>query len=141
MSIKFKRLNPDAKLPAKGYSTDTGWDVTAISCQMSEDGRYVEYGTGLAVQLPLGYGFQVRPRSSISKYDLILCNAPGTIDNEYRGEIKLRFRLLKDASKIYLIGDKIGQLVLEKVLESHLEWAEELTESMRKENGFGSTGN
>lgn len=139
MSIKFKKLHENATLPSRAFPTDTGWDITATTKTVTE--RYIEYGCGLSVELPLGYGLQVRPRSSISKYDLIMCNAPGSIDNEYRGEIKVRFKLMdKFPHKIYDIGDRIAQLVLERVLDANIGWVDELSTSMRDKNGFGSTG-
>jgi len=146
MSFKFKRLDPNAQLPARAYPTDTGYDVIAVSQKIYRDQGYVEYGLGLAVELPFGWGLQCRARSSISKYDLMLCNGLGTIDNEYRGEIKLRFKIVPseyseaNGYRFYIVGDKIAQLVPERVLDANIEWVEELSPSMRDTNGFGSTG-
>lgn len=141
MSFKFKRLDPKAVLPAKAYPTDTGFDVVATSATHFPDDGIIEYGTGLAVELPFGWGLQGRPRSSISKYDLFLCNSFATIDNEYRGEIKFRFRIIPSLrAKYYEIGDRIIQLVPERTLDANIEWVEELSPSMRDVNGFGSTG-
>jgi dUTP pyrophosphatase len=138
MGIKFKQLDPAAKLPQRAYSTDTGLDIFATSVEYKD--KYIVYGTGLAAEMPSEYGLQIRPRSSISDYDLMICNAPGTIDNSYRGEIKIRFRALCDNPKIYKVGDKIAQLVVEKVWFPRIEWADELTPTDRSGGGFGSTG-
>lgn len=187
MRIKIK-LSDRAKLPVAAHDSDTGYDVIAASApkivgkQMGPDFwgsvDYIEYDTGISVapevhesfltcfgvkqsDIVTRYGaLDVRPRSSISKYNLVLANPPATIDHEYRGTIKLRFKYLWqpedmqydihggtivsygiiNMNKIYQQGDKIGQLVA-KWKES-IEWeiVENLTETTRGAGGFGSTG-
>ncbi len=150
MKIKIKKLHPDAILPKKAYSTDSGYDLVAIDDGVwSKDGTYIEFQTGLAVEPPKGYDIQLRPRSSISNYDLLLCNSVGTVDNGYRGPLNFRFKFLPIRKttdtpyieKIYKKGDKIGQMILSKVLDSEIEEVEELYNTDRSSNGFGSTGN
>jgi len=81
ISMKVKRTHPDAQIPTQGKPTDSGYDVVAIDDGVwSEDGRYIEYDTGIAVELPIGYHLKISARSSVSKYDLVLCNGEGLID-------------------------------------------------------------
>lgn len=96
--MQFKKLYPDAKAPTKKYPTDAGWDLYAHSMKITE--KYIEYGTGIAIDLntvirkpdQLVWA-DLRPRSSISDYNLIMCNAPGTVDLDYTGELKFRFKV------------------------------------------------
>lgn len=143
-TIKFKKLHHNAEMPSKAYPSDTGYDIKSIGFTIGEN--YIEYQTGIAVSLPEGYGLQIRPRSSISKKDLILCNGPGTLDTNYTGEILIRFKLSRDQISlsptpiIYGVGDKIAQLVIEKVEQDFLwEEVEELPKTDRGAGGFGST--
>jgi dUTP pyrophosphatase len=140
-------------------------DLTAISQRTEtgtdENGDYLEYGTGLAIEIPEGHVGLIFPRSSVSKKDLFLANAVGVIDSGYRGEIKLRFKLEQqyDAldswvddqlyykegdrrfyANVYKVGDKIGQLMVIPYPHVELVETEELGSSDRGEGGFGSTG-
>jgi len=144
MKVKFKKLHEDAVIPTKTNPEDSGFDVVAI-----DDGKitdtYIEYNIGIAVEPPPGYDIKIFPRSSVSKYNLILANSIGLVDNPYRGPITLRFKQAWGPNKelrIYKKGDKIGQLVIQKV-ESDFEFEEvdELNETKRGENGYGSSGN
>ena len=84
LTIKFKRLVPHAIEPE--YATDraAGLDLYAADYNYDHDKKFHEYGTGIAIEIPEGYEAQLRPRSSISKTSLIMCNSPGTIDSDYR---------------------------------------------------------
>lgn len=143
INIGFKKLHPDAVTPTKAYPTDTGFDIVAI-----DDGNenvqhgYIEYRTGIAVELPKGYGLSIRPRSSIRKYSLLLCNSPGTVDETYRGEILVNFKPLDSNVGFtpYKKGDKIAQLVVEKIEEASFVEVSNLGESDRGSKGFGSSG-
>lgn len=159
MKVKIKRLHPDSKIPRYALEGDAGMDLTAIGRFIDEYGN-ICYNTGLAIQIPEGYEGQLRPRSSIRKYDLALANAPATIDSNYRGELlvvfkpverfNLRFQnenngvveyaTLFNFLKVYEIGDRICQLVIKPV--PHIEFVEvdELSDTNRGSNGFGSTG-
>jgi len=99
LKIRVKKLSEDAILPKKAHSEDAGFDISSIddgTPVFSDDGHllYIEYKTGIAVEPPVGYSIEAFPRSSISRYDLILANSIGLIDNPYRGEIKLRFKVV-----------------------------------------------
>jgi dUTP pyrophosphatase len=92
MEVKIKKLHPDATIPAYSKSGDAGMDMVATSAQISEDGLYIEYGTGLSIEIPDGYVGLLFARSSISKTPLVLANHVGVVDSGYRGEIKFRFK-------------------------------------------------
>lgn len=172
--VEIVRLHPDAKIPERKHLTDAGFDLYAVSMKETED--YIEYGTGIAINFEKVVRAQnqmiwadIRPRSSISKYGLILCNAPGTIDMGYNGEILCRFRRIAHTieeieyvgngiarvilgsklkfsnnaflSKIYKVGDSIAQLVF---CYGPLVTFSEVSQlspnsSNRKDGGFGST--
>lgn len=141
IKIKFKKLNDSAKIPTKGSDGAAAFDLYAISCNIVNESEYgyVEYGTGLTVEIPDGYVGKIYPRSSISKTGMILSNSVGIIDSDYRGEIRFRFKMIP-GSAMYYVGDRIGQMLIEKVIP--VEWIEvsELNESNRGTGGFGSTG-
>ena len=138
MNLKFKKLNPNAVAPTIAKPGDAGADLTAISVDYQLNG-IIEYGTGLAVEIPDGYVGLIFPRSSIYKYQLMLSNSVGVIDSGYSGELKFKF--WGDREKdIYKVGDRIGQLVIVPIPQIEWEEADTLSESDRGENGFGSTG-
>jgi dUTP pyrophosphatase len=151
MEIKFKKLHENAVLPSYAKEGDAGLDLTATSAVSVADAEngfyYVEYGTGLAVEIPQGYFGYLLPRSSISKTGLIMANPPGLIDSGYRGEIKMRFKIdgkafdeLADKMAKYGVGDKIGQLMILPYPQIEPTFADELSTSERGAGGFGSTG-
>lgn len=142
LKIRFKKLYEDAIAPTRALEYDAGFDLTARSVEHytgDTKRNYIEYGTGIAIELPIGYTGLLFPRSSISNTRLMLANAVGVIDPGYIGEIKLRYRDLR-VGELYLIGDRIGQLVILKLPPVLLE---ETTESLeaytRGDRGFGST--
>ena len=135
----IKVLNNGAKLPYKKHSADACFDVYAESRTLLDNG-IIRYGTGLSIELPEGTYLDFRPRSSIYKTTMILSNSCGTIDQPYRGEIMANFYQLDTNAPEYKIGDRIGQVKLEKVLPTKWEFVNELTETKRGKGGFGSTG-
>lgn len=141
MNVKIKKLVPEAVVPKYSRKGDAGLDLTATS--MNDTDMYIEYGTGLAVAIPEGYVGYIFPRSSLSNYHLDLANAVGVIDSNYRGEIKFRFKKTEDhwSSKYYKVGDRVGQLIIMPIPEIEFEEAEELDETNRGANGYGSSGN
>ena len=156
MEVKFKKLSEDAVLPAYAKPGDAGLDIVATSdgkMVSSEDKQnlwyYIEYKTGLAVELPPGYVGLMFARSSISKSSLGLANAVGILDSGYRGEMCFRFKvdagIINEAHEesgkpaIYKKGDKIGQLVVMPYPTIEPVFAEELSETERGGGGFGST--
>lgn len=139
--ILVKKLHPDAVLPVSSNNTDAGYDLFAIDDgTLNEPQGYIEYRTGIAIELPRGFHAEIFPRSSISKTTLILANGVGLIDEGYRGEILLRFRYISVVPRAYKAGDRIGQLVIRKTEHMPMVWVEELGSSDRGTGGFGSTG-
>jgi dUTP pyrophosphatase len=139
--IKIKLNHADAVIPVKANEDDAGYDLFAATDPVF-NGQYLEYDTGISIEPPSGYYTEVVPRSSISKYDLLLCNSVGIIDPSYRGNIKLRFKVTQpyENALIYKKGDRIGQLILRSLLTSEFELVSDLTETSRGSGGFGSTG-
>ena len=140
MRIKIKKVNENAVTPTYNHSTDAGADLYATSVTYSD--TYVEYDTGLIIEIPEGYAGFVFPRSSISNKKQSLCNSVGCIDSGYLGTIRLRFREDEAASKkdVYQIGDKIGQLIILPVPKLTFITVEELASTNRGSLGFGSSG-
>jgi len=140
MEIKIKKLNENAIIPSYAKPGDAGMDITAISEKVVEekDYGYIEYGTGLAFELPEGYYMDIRPRSSISNTGMILANSPGTLDSEYRGELKIRFKW-RAGMKKYEVGERVAQIMIKPYpIITFVE--SDLAESVRGAEGFGSTG-
>lgn len=141
MLVKIKKLQESAVIPSYSKIGDAGLDLTATSISYN-NGLFLEYGTGLAIEIPEGFGGFIFPRSSISNYNLTLCNSVGVIDSNFRGEIKLRFKTPYNTQRYreYNIGDRIGQLVILPVPKIEFELTEELKDSIRGSSGFGSSG-
>lgn len=146
MTINFKKLTEEAVLPSYANDGDAGLDLTAVSKKFDEYGNVV-YGTGLAIEIPDSFEAIIRPRSSISKYALTLCNSVATIDSGYRGELILKFKPTgffdsrnQTHAELYEVGDKIGQLLIKPVIYVNAKLVTNLTESERGEKGFGSSG-
>lgn len=142
MIVRFKKLTSDAELPEYAKEGDAGLDLYAV-----DDGAvnivydYMEYRTGLAVEIPEGYVGLIFPRSSISNYCLTLTNCVGVVDSGYRGEIKFRFKHQPGGEgTAYKAGDRIGQMVIMPYPQITPVWAETLTKTARGECGFGHTG-
>lgn len=137
MNIKVELRHKKAIMPTKAHSADAGFDLTAVS--IAFNGAFLEYDTGIAVEVPEGYVGLVYPRSSVSKKDLSLANSVGVIDSGYTGTIKLRFRETTVNGEFYKPGDRVGQLVFMKLPEVDLV-AGKLGETARGAGGFGSSG-
>lgn len=143
MEIKFKRLSENAVAPVKAHNTDAGFDLTCseITTELNECGQLIlVYHTGLAVEIPDGWFGDIRPRSSISKKPLRICNAPGTIDSGYRGEITVKMAVTTDVvPSVYKVGERFAQLLILPVPDVTFTEAEELSVTDRGEGGYGST--
>lgn len=137
------RLKPQAKMPQYMSKGASGCDVTACLDKTLDvaPGKRVAVPTGLSFEIPEGYEVQVRPRSGLSfKRGLTVINAPGTIDSDYRGEVMILLVNLGDETVGIEPGDRIAQLVLQKVESIVWEEAATLSVTQRAEGGFGSTG-
>jgi len=140
MTIRIKRLHPDAILPAYAHGAleDAGLDLRAVERMVLKPGSSAGVATGLAIELPSGYEAQVRPRSGMALKHSITVNF-GTIDPGYRGEIRVVMFNLSDADYVIEKGDRIAQLVVARY--EAIEWEEgELGDSARGAGGFGSSG-
>lgn len=143
MLVKIKKLHPDAVIPkyAHGANEDAGMDLVATENVYLPPFTPQAVPTGLSIELPPGYEAQIRSRSGLAfKHNVVVANAPGTIDPGYRGEIKV-ILVNNTYENIYRVnkGDKIAQMVIAKY--EIADWVEtELSESERSSNGFGSTG-
>lgn len=141
VTIKFKKLHPDAVIPTQATSTDAGYDLVAIDDgKIDEGNNYIQYRTGIAIEPPVGYHTEIFPRSSISKTNLVLANSIGLVDEGYRGELLFRFKQITIDKPSYKKGDKIGQLVVRKTIRAAFEEVQELGSSDRGTGGFGSSG-
>ena len=143
-TIKFFKLDERAKIPTRAHPTDSGMDICAIDDITIFESEVVTVKTGIGAIIPKGYELQIRPRSGLSSRGIWA--AFGTVDEGYRGEIKVvvaNVSLSEIEVNKYRIhaGDRIAQLVLVPVVRPSIEEVEKPTdETDRRENGFGSTG-
>lgn len=142
--VYFTRMQPDVQVPTYETPGAAGCDVRLYS----PDGKWLipagftsAVPTGLKVKIPVGFELQVRPRSGLSlKTKLRVANAPGTIDSDYRGEIKIILTNTGNEDILLNHGDRIAQLVLCPVYQASFIEVDSLDETTRGEGGFGSTG-
>lgn len=150
MKVKIKKLHSDAVIPAYAKAGDAGMDLTAVSRKFDVYGN-IHYGTGLAFEIPEGYVGLIFPRSSICKEQLLLSNAVGVIDSGYRGEVSFKFKpslaynscecaTSHPIHEIYKVGDRIGQIIIMPYPQIEFEEVEELSETERGVEGYGSSG-
>ena len=141
MTLGFKRIHPDAVLPAYAHPSDAGMDVRSVEELVIPAGKRALVHTGLVVLLSPLYEAQVRPRSGLAlKFGVTVLNTPGTIDSGYRGEIGVILANFGDADFIVKKGDKIAQLVIAPVTQPEVCEVSEIDETDRGAGGFGSTG-
>ena len=143
IQIRLKRLPHGEGLPLPSYATDhaAGMDVVAAEAIVLEPGARHAVATGFAIAIPIGYEVQVRPRSGLAlKHGITCLNTPGTIDADYRGEVKIILANLGAEPFPVARGDRIAQLVPAPVQHARFAEVDELDETRRGEGGFGSTG-
>lgn len=141
--VRVKRLPHGEGLDLPAYATDgaAGMDVLAAEDVSLAPGARYAVATGLAVAIPEGYEIQVRPRSGLAlKHGISVPNTPGTIDSDYRGEVKVIMINHGDAPFAIARGDRIAQLVLAPVVRAGWEEVADLDDTARGVGGFGSTG-
>ena len=143
-SVQIKIVNTSSNpLPAYATEGSSGMDVrAAIDTPLTlKSLQRVLVPTGLFVEIPTGYEIQVRPRSGMAvKHGITCLNTPGTIDSDYRGEIKIILINLSDEEQVINPGDRIAQLILQKVERAEFEQVDILNETARAAGGFGHTG-
>lgn len=147
LSIDFLRLEPeknrDIPLPRYMTAQSAGMDIHAA---LEEDlvldpGRICLIPTGFAMALPDGFEAQIRPRSGLAvKYGITIINAPGTIDADYRGEVKIALINLGPQPVTLKRGDRIAQMVVQRVVQARINEVEALEQTDRNAGGFGHTG-
>jgi dUTP pyrophosphatase len=140
-TLEIRLLHPDAVPPSRSRSGDAGYDLRATErVSIPQDGRRL-VGTGIAVALPEGVAGLVTPRSGLAiEHGLTLLNAPGLIDPNYRGEIKVILHNTSERRYTVEIGDRVAQLLLVPYWAPELEVVEALPETERGAGGFGSSG-
>jgi len=155
LKIKIKKLHSEAVIPKKATQLAAGHDVTVTEI-IQEAADFVICKLGFALTPPPGYKVVLVPRSSLTKTKWILQNSPGQGDEDFTGEYQYRFRAIPNATKWssareqailqynefpYNVGDRIGQIFLEEVINFEFEEVDELSTTERNTGGFGSTGN
>ncbi|MEZ4414235.1 MAG: dUTP diphosphatase [Gemmatimonadota bacterium] len=144
MDVRFRRLagNADLPLPERASAHAAGYDVrSAEPGFVLQPGEIRAVGTGLAMELPEGVECQVRPRSGLAlRHGITMPNAPGTIDPDYRGELKVPLQNLGREPYRIERGERIGQLVFARFETPRLIEVDTLRATVRGEGGFGSTG-
>jgi dUTP pyrophosphatase len=159
MKVNFKKLHKDAVIPTYAKPGDAGMDMTAVAVAYTADSedfteKYIEYDTGIAVEIPEGYFGLCVPRSSVTKKDFILKNSCGIIDSGFRDSIKFRFWITKHSHKttpngsadtyidfdMYKKNERIGQLLILPYPKIEMIEVEELSNTERGTGGFGHSG-
>ncbi|MGH6615983.1 dUTP diphosphatase [Sphingomonas sp.] len=143
ITIALKRLPHGADLPLPAYATHgaAGMDVVSAEDTTLAPGGRAAVATGFAIAIPEGFEVQVRPRSGLAlKYGVTCLNTPGTIDSDYRGEVKIILANLGTEPFVIARGDRIAQLVPAPVQRALLDEVENLDDTVRGTGGFGSTG-
>ena len=139
MKINLRKVHENATLPTYAKEGDACMDITAVDYNMTD--KYVEYDSGIAIEIPEGYVGIMRPRSSVSGYDL-LWKTSGVIDSGYRGTLKGRFQIVEgeEKRKMYKVGERFAQLMIIPYPSIEFVEVQELSETERGEGGFGHTG-
>ncbi len=142
MRLGVLKLDPGAVLPARAHDGDAGLDLVSLEAVVIAPGARVQVRTGIAIDLPAGHAGLVLPRSGLAaKHGIALVNAPGLIDEGYRGELKVLL-LNTDREQTFEVtaGMRIAQLVVVPVATPDVVELEALSETQRGDGGFGSTG-
>ena len=143
VKILVKKFDKNIKLPAYKTSGSSGMDLVAyIKKKITiNPGKTAMISTGIAVAIPKKYEIQIRPRSGLAaKKGISVLNTPGTIDSDYRGEIKIILINLSKKKFVVKSGDRIAQMVLCPIVKSKLVEVKKLPKTIRGKGGFGSTG-
>ena len=141
VSLRIKKLDPDIIPPAYAHEGDAGLDLCSAEDIVLEPGERAMVSTGFAMALPEGYAAFVQPRSGLAaRQGISIVNTPGLIDCHYRGEVKIiLINMGREAFEVKR-GDRIAQMVIQRVESARVEVVDELDDTTRGEGGFGSTG-
>ena len=143
VEVRVKRLPNGAGLPLPNYASKgaAGMDICAAESVILRTGKRIAIATGFAFAIPQGYEVQVRPRSGLALKNGITClNTPGTIDSDYRGEVKVILANLGEDDFQITKGDRIAQIVVAPVQHARMVEVDEIEGTLRGAGGFGSTG-
>ncbi len=145
MILKIKKIDDKLINPLPAYATEhaSGMDVTSSSIDdiAIEPQTTMVIPTNLILEIPIGYEAQIRPRSGLAlKHNIGILNSPGTIDADYRGELKILLTNFGKDSFTVKFGDRIAQMVICSVEHAKIEISNELSETSRSSGGFGHTG-
>jgi dUTP pyrophosphatase len=141
VDIEVKLLHASARLPVRAHAGDAGADLCSVEEIIIPAGERRDVGTGLALALPSGYAGFVQPRSGLAfKHGIMVVNSPGLIDAGYRGEVRVSLYNSGRESFVVKVGERIAQLVVQKVEEPAFIECAALADTARGEGGFGSSG-
>lgn len=140
--LRINRLDPRARLPTRAHAGDAGYDLYALDAARLEPGTRLAVPTGIAIALPPGHAGLVLPRSGTAmKHGIALVNAPGLVDEGYRGELRvLLLNTDRDAAFDIAAGDRIAQLLIVAPALPEVVEVDDLDATSRGDGGFGSSG-
>ena len=141
VTLRFKKIHENAIIPNYATFGSSGFDFRCIEDVVVEPGKTELIGTGLIPEIEMGYEMQIRPRSGLSiKYNNYISNSPGTVDNDFRGEIKIIITNNTNKEIKFDKGDKIAQGVICPIVQCQIIQTDDVTDTERGEGGFNSTG-
>lgn len=145
MDLRIKKIDKSLDNPLPAYATEhaAGMDITSAGAEeiVIAPGTTELIPTNLILEVPIGYEAQIRPRSGLAlKHNIGIINSPGTIDADYRGELKILLTNFGKAPFTVKFGERIAQMVISRVEKASLVIADELTDTARSSGGFGHTG-
>ncbi|MUU50095.1 dUTP diphosphatase [Helicobacter pylori] len=141
MKIKIQKIHPNALIPKYQTEGSSGFDLHAVEEVVIKPHSVGLVRIGICLSLEVGYELQVRTRSGLAlNHQVMVLNSPGTVDNDYRGEIKVILANLSDKDFKVQVGDRIAQGVVQKTHKAEFIECEQLDETSRGSGGFGSTG-
>ncbi len=141
MKIKIQKIHPNALIPKYQTEGSSGFDLHAVENATIKPHSVGLVRIGICLSLEVGYELQVRTRSGLAlNHQVMVLNSPGTVDNDYRGEIKVILANLSDKDFAIQVGDRIAQGVVQKTYKAEFIECKQLDETLRGSGGFGSTG-
>jgi dUTP pyrophosphatase len=141
VELEVRLLHPLAQLPRRAHPGDAGSDLFSVEEVVIPPGERREVGTGIALAIPNGCGGFVQPRSGLAfKHGIMLTNSPGLIDAGYRGELRVSVYNSGAAAFTVGVGERIAQLVIQRVEEPEFRMVDDLDDTSRGQGGFGSSG-
>jgi len=141
VKLKVKKLSKLAEIPQYQTEESAGFDLHSVDDVILKPFERKLIGTGISFEIPKGYEIQIRPRSGLAyKHGITVLNSPGTIDSDYRGEIKILLINHSDEDFEIKVGERVAQAVIQKVYQASFEEVEDLNSTVRGVAGFGSTG-